>query len=441
MNKIFRRSFKKVRVTDKVRETETSRLHMRRSELIQKMKTKPGDQDLAQELENIVSKLTEYVGRDNLEKIRNNFQHLDQSEGECLTKGVWNIKKKQFPKNVPSPPAAKIDCNGKLVTDPGTLKQLYLETFIHRLRQRPVKEEYADILQSQQSLLEKRLMVTRDIKSPEWTEDDIRKTLKSLKNGKCKDPLGLINEIFKPPTAGSDMVKSLLLMMNNIKDKMKVPSIFRSKNVTAIYKNKGSKSELENDRGVFTCTVLNTILQKLIYNDNYEDIDSNLSDSNVGARKRKNIRNHNFIINGIIHKTVTANSRPVDMLVMDYKQCFDTLPVGVVTNDLYNIGVDTDQLNLIYDCDSLSKVAVKTPVGMTKRVDVTKVIAQGEVMSPLKCTITVDSIAQAHMENLSENLYSYKGRVPIPPLGMVYDQICVSYCGLDSVLASSHLNT
>ena len=37
-----------------------------------------------------------------------------------------------------------------------------------------------------------------------------------------------------------------------------------------------------------------------------------------------------------------------------------TLSVDVVTNDLYNIGVNDDQLNLIYECDSLSKVAVKT---------------------------------------------------------------------------------
>ena len=42
-------------------------------------------------------------------------------------------------------------------------------------------------------------------KSDPWTEDDIRKVLKSLKNDKCRDPLGLVNEIFKPPTAGDDL--------------------------------------------------------------------------------------------------------------------------------------------------------------------------------------------------------------------------------------------
>ena len=438
--RIFQRCFKKVRVTSKVRETETSKLQERRTELICKLKSKPGDQDLQDELNNVVNKLTDLVSRENLEKIKKNFQHLDQTEGESFSNGVWTVKKKEFPKITKPAPAAKVDVNGRLVTDPDGLKQLYLDTFTHRLRQRPVRQDYEEVYQSQQGLLEKRLLITRDIKSSDWSEEDIINTLKSLKNGKCKDPLGLINEIFKPPVAGSDMIQSLLLMMNKIKNELKVPEIFRLKNISAIYKNKGSKSDLENDRGIFTCTVLNSILQKLVYNDNYEEIDSNLSDSNVGARKQKNIRNHSFIINGIINHTVTTKSRPVDITVLDYKQCFDTLSVDVVTNDLYNIGVNDDQLNLIYECDSRSNVAVKTPVGLTKRQDILKVVAQGEVISPLKCTISVDAIAEAQVENLADHLYHYKDRVPIPPLGMVDDQISVSNCGLDSILAISHLN-
>ena len=73
--------------------------------------------------------------------------------------------------------------------------------------------------------------------------------------------------------------------MNKIKNQCKVPDLFRFKNISAIYKNKGSKSDLENDQGIFTCTIPITILHKLMYENNYNIIDSNLSDSNVGARK------------------------------------------------------------------------------------------------------------------------------------------------------------
>ena len=440
LNNIFKRSFKKIRYTNKVRETETSLLFKQRAELIQKLKKDPTNESIAAELEDVVAKLTEAVGKENFEHIFNNFKHLDQTSGENFSQGIWSIKKKEFPKKSSSIPAAKVDVNGGLVTDPAELQQLYLDTFTHRLRERPPREEYTELYNMQKRLLEKRMMITKTEKTERWSEDDILEVLKSLKNGKCRDPLGMVNELFKPPVAGADLVRSLCDMMNIIKDKCYVPELLRYKNISAIYKNKGSKSDLNNDRGIFTCTVVNSILQKLLYKDNYDTIDSNLSDSNVGARKRKNIRNHNWIINGIIRDTVNSKSKAVDLAVLDYRQCFDTMSVDITTNDMYEVGVTNDHLNLIYEGDRKSKIAVKTPFGITKRVDLNKVVAQGEINSPLKCSITVDSIASEHVTNLKDHLYHYKDSVPIPPLGMVDDTIGISNCGLDSVLMTAHLN-
>ena len=76
-------------------------------------------------------------------------------------------------------------------------------------------------------------------------------------------------------------------------------------------------------------------------------IDTNLTDSNVGARKNKNIRNHSFVINGIINDTVSRNKQSVDLAILDYRQCFDSLAVDVTTNDLYKVGVKNSNLNLI----------------------------------------------------------------------------------------------
>ena len=66
--RIFRRSFKKVRVTNKVRETETSKLQERRTELIQQLKVKSEDEALQHELDEVVAELTNFVSRENLER-------------------------------------------------------------------------------------------------------------------------------------------------------------------------------------------------------------------------------------------------------------------------------------------------------------------------------------------------------------------------------------
>ena len=239
-----------------MRETESSLLFKQRSELIQKLKNDPDNDEVRTDLEKVTAKLTEAVSQENFSQIYNNFKHMDQTEGENFSQGIWSLKKKVFPKKSQSLPSAKINVNGDLVSDPVDLQQLYLETFTHRLRERPPREEYSELYDLQKGLLEKRLMVTKTEKSPSWTENDITKVLKSLKNGKCRDPLGMINEVFNPPVAGTDLVRSLCVMMNNIKDKCYVPDLLRFKNISTIYKNKGSKSDLNNDRGIFTCTVI-----------------------------------------------------------------------------------------------------------------------------------------------------------------------------------------
>ena len=66
--------------------------------------------------------------------------------------------------------------------------------------------------------------------------------------------------------------------------------------VATIYKGKGEKCDLQNDRGIFLVTIFRSILMRLIYLDKYEVLDQSLSDSQVGARKGKSVRNHIWIL-------------------------------------------------------------------------------------------------------------------------------------------------
>ena len=110
-------------------------------------------------------------------------------------------------------------------------------------------------------------------------------------------------------------------------------------------------------------TVLNTILQKLLHKSIYPTIDSNLGDSNVGGRKGKNIRSHSFIMNSVLHETVTTKSHPIELAILDYKQAFDAMSVEVTMNDLFDIGITDNKLNLINECDKEAKVATKPQLG------------------------------------------------------------------------------
>ena len=86
-------------------------------------------------------------------------------------------------------------------------------------------------------------------------------------------------------------------------------------NIVSIYKGKGEKLDLDNDRGIFIVNLFRSIILKMVYHDKYETVDRNMSDSNVGARRKKNIRNHLFVLNGIINDVLVKKDESVDIQI------------------------------------------------------------------------------------------------------------------------------
>ena len=79
-----------------------------------------------------------------------------------------------------------------------------------------------------------------------------------------------------------------------------------------------------------------SLLDKLIYNDLYPEMESVMSNSNIGALKNKNIRNHLFVVYGIINSVHRGESPSVDIQIFDIIHCFDALWLEDVTNNLYD---------------------------------------------------------------------------------------------------------
>ena len=180
-----------------------------------------------------------------------------------------------------------------------------------------------------------------------------------MKNGKCRDPEGLIREIFKEDLIGKDLKRSMLTMYNKIKSTVIFPNFIKVTNIFAIYKGKGELTDLDSDRAIFLVGLFRTILMKMIYRDKYEIIDGSMSDSNIGARKKKNIRNHIFVVNSIIHDVLSKKSKsPIDIMVLDYTQMFDSECLFQCLNDLYEAGVDDDIFPLLYKANRENLVGI-----------------------------------------------------------------------------------
>ena len=172
------------------------------------------------------------------------------------------------------------------------------------------------------------------------------KIFKNLKINKAADPKGLINELFKPGVAGRDLLESLLMLCNQVKTENEIPSFMKMTNITSIFKNKGSKTDLNNDRGVFNVMTVRSVIDNLIYNDFYRIIDQNMSDSNVGGRKERNIRDNLIIVNGVIN-FARKEKLEVDINLYDIAKCFDSMWYEEAMHDLWDVGIQNDKFAVI----------------------------------------------------------------------------------------------
>lgn len=156
-----------------------------------------------------------------------------------------------------------------------------------------------------------------------WTMKELEIVLSSLRKNKSRDPLGLANELFSSKIAGTDMKHAVLKLMNQIKTDQVIPEMMTLCNISSIWKRKGSRSTFDNYRGIFRVTILRTILDRLIYNDEYENIDKSLNDSNVGARKGRNVRDNIFVVNAVLNSASKKKEEAVDVQLYDVEKCFN----------------------------------------------------------------------------------------------------------------------
>ena len=133
-------------------------------------------------------------------------------------------------------------------------------------------------------------------------------------------------------------------MFNRVRRSQTYPSIFFPSTITSIWKKKGEQSNINNDRGIFNVTKIRSILDKLLYNDIYDVVDVNMSNSNIGAQKSRNIRDHLFVINAILNEAVNGTEKlALDIQIYDVAKCFDKLDYVSTANDLYSAGVQNDK--------------------------------------------------------------------------------------------------
>ena len=109
------------------------------------------------------------------------------------------------------------------MTAQSQIKELYRNTYKNRLKHRDMKPEFETLYKMKMFLFDIRFKVCKYIKSENWPMEDLLKVLKKLKKNKSADSHGLIYELLRPEVIGEDLLKSLLMICNQVKTQLTLP--------------------------------------------------------------------------------------------------------------------------------------------------------------------------------------------------------------------------
>ena len=261
-----------------------------------------------------------------------------------------------------------------------------------------------------------------------------------MKKNKCRDPAGLINEVLKPQVAGADFQVSLLSFLNKIKEHIKIPHMMKNVNIALIPKpGRKNLKHISNHGGIFLIHKYRSLIMRMLLDDSYNTLDKYMSDSNVGGRRGRGIRDHLFIVNVVIHEHHNSKNDPISIQILDYSCCFDSLWQDEVTNELFNAGVTDDKLALLHKINETNNICVQTSSGLSDVKTVERIICQGDPWGSMQCGVMIDGFGK---ESPNPNLepYCYKGKLPVPLLGMVDDILTISSSGYKTRRLNAFIN-
>ena len=417
LNKSIHKCFRKIKIKAKVNKEEED-LYSRWKDL-----RKRDDTDSKIEMEEVENELSKKY----YEKITMNTGNIDPEVGGVNSGRLWDLKRQMFPKCRDPLTAMKDPLSGNILTTNEKINEAAVNVFSERLKNRPIKNTLQQIKEAKERLCKNILEVSKRNKTPDWNMKELEVVLKNLKKEKSRDPMGHANEIFRPEVAGTDFKKAILKLMNKIKETQIFPETLKMCNISSIWKRKQSRNDFDNYRGIFRVNIFRSILDRMIYNDEYATVEESLTDSNVGARKGRNIRDNLFVINAITNSVLKDKLEPIDLQLYDVEKCFDALWLQECINDLYDAGLTNDKLPILFQENQTARVAVKTQEGISNRIDIKNIVMQGTVWGSLFCTTSMEKLGKYFYEN-KELLYMYKNEVEVPPLCMVDDILGVQKC-------------
>ena len=232
----------------------------------------------------------------------------------------------------------------------------------------------------------------------EFSENELRKVIFSLKNNKSAGIDNITGEILK---ASFEFTSQFMLSLyNRMFNSSEYPRAWGEGIIAPIFK-KGDPNEASNYRGITLISVLAKIYSQLLLNrltkwtETYEKI----TDNQFGFQKGKSVQDCIFILHAVISRVLNKGHK-LYCVFIDYEKCFDKIDRSFLWQKLLTENVSCKLIKAIKSMYTTVKSCVRYKSSFSSFFESNIGLKQGDPSSPLLFMFFVNDI----VENINSDL-------------------------------------
>ena len=228
------------------------------------------------------------------------------------------------------------------------------------------------------------------INSP-FTTEEIDVARCKLKNNKACGPDAIYNEFIKHcPT---NVIEIITKLFNIVLDTGIIPTKWTLGLIIPIYKNKGSRDDPNNYRGITILSCLGKLFTSVINSrlTSYLDATGLLGEEQAGFRANYSTTDHIFSLNSIID-IYLKHKKKLFCAFVDYAKAFDTINRHALWVKLIACNINGKLINVIYNMYNNAKSCIKIDNFVSPFFQSHVGVRQGENLSPLLFAIFLNDL-------------------------------------------------
>ena len=318
---------------------------------------------------------------------RKRIRHITEriaKEGGVNSNLFWKLNRQQKGKT-----QNKYDiCNseGKVIENPEHAREAVAKYFEDLYKPWPPSNQ-----EITNQIYENNKAVERSNKKIEpITLKEIKTQKKRIKNKKATGPDNIPNEIITK--ANETTLKVYMKSINRIlTGEEPIPKEWKEGMIKTIYKGKGKKGMMINERGITMSSNMGKLAERIIADRILEQI--NMTDNQAGGKKRISTSDHIIVIKNII-KHNRRKRKPTYITLLDVTKAYDKAWLEGIMYALQKSGLREAEWKITKELSNNLTARINTIHGQTREINIQDSIRQGGVLSVIQYANLIDEIAK-----------------------------------------------